>query len=225
MMPGSAIFSSNDRKAPGRTGGACAAPETHDEEKAEQIPGLHVSQRKIPSILGEKSMDLIIADMIPASRIHYPVIFARLLGAIVFGALIGFEREARDRPAGFRTHILISLAAALFAIISIEAVHMPGFADDEQVRIDPLRVIEAVTAGVAFLAAGMIVFARGRVHGLTTGAGMWLSGAIGLAMGFGYWPIAFFTTLAAICVLFAFGKLEQRFGFNSGQRIDRDDHQ
>ena len=158
-------------------------------------------------------MDLIIADIIPESRIHYPVIFARLFGAIVFGGLIGFEREARDRPAGFRTHILISLAAALFAIISIEAVHMPGFTD-EQVRIDPLRVIEAVTAGVAFLAAGMIVFARGRVHGLTTGAGM----------GFGYWPIAFFTTIVAICVLFAFGKLEQRFGFNSGQRVDRDEH-
>jgi len=170
-------------------------------------------------------MDLIVADMIPASRIHYPIIFARLLGAIVFGGLIGFEREARDRPAGFRTHILISLAAALFAIISIEAVHMPGFADDEQVRIDPLRVIEAVTAGVAFLAAGMIVFARGRVHGLTTGAGMWLSGAIGLAMGFGYWPIAFFTTLAAICVLFAFGKLEHRFGYNSARRADRDKEQ
>lgn len=87
---------------------------------------------------------------------------------------------------------------------------MPGIADDQQVRIDPLRVIEAVTAGVAFLAAGMIVFARGRVKGLTTGAGMWLSGAIGLAMGFGYWPIAFFATVAAVCVLYAFGKMEKR---------------
>ncbi|MGO7565289.1 MgtC/SapB family protein, partial [Rhizobium johnstonii] len=57
-------------------------------------------------------MDLIIADIIPESRIHYPVIFARLFGSIVFGGLIVFEREARDRPAGFRTHILISLAAA-----------------------------------------------------------------------------------------------------------------
>lgn len=156
-------------------------------------------------------MDLVLADIFPESRIHYPVIFARLTGAIILGGLIGFEREARDHPAGFRTHILISLAAALFAIISIEAVHMPGFADDQQVRIDPLRVIEAVTAGVAFLAAGMIVFARGRVKGLTTGAGMWLSGAIGLSMGFGYWPVAFFATIAAVCVLYAFGKMERHF--------------
>lgn len=165
-------------------------------------------------------MDLILADIFPESRIHYPVIFARLTGAIVLGGLIGFEREARDHPAGFRTHILISLAAALFAIISIEAVHMPGFADDQQVRIDPLRVIEAVTAGVAFLAAGMIVFAKGRVKGLTTGAGMWLSGAIGLAMGFGYWPIAFFATVVAVCVLYAFGKLERHFASTAGNKPD-----
>ncbi|TCL69674.1 MgtC/SapB family protein [Rhizobium sp. BK251] len=155
-------------------------------------------------------MDLILADMFPESRIHYPVIFARLVGAVVLGGLIGLEREARNRAAGFRTHILVCLAAALFGIISIEAVHMSGFANDQQVRIDPLRVIEAVTAGVAFLAAGMIVFAKGEVKGLTTGAGMWLSGAIGLAMGFGYWPIAVFATVSAVLVLFAFGRLEDR---------------
>jgi putative Mg2+ transporter-C (MgtC) family protein len=154
-------------------------------------------------------MDLVFADMFPPSRIHYPVIFARLVGAIILGGIIGFEREARDHPAGLRTHILVSLAAAVFGIIAIEAVQMPGLANDQQVRIDPLRVIEAVTAGVAFLAAGMIVFSRGKVRGLTTGAGMWLSGAIGLAMGFGYWPVAFFATAAALCVLFALGKIEQ----------------
>jgi putative Mg2+ transporter-C (MgtC) family protein len=223
MMLDPPIFPSNGMQASAPIGEASVAAETREGKKLNKSRAHTLASEKFRMFWG-KSMDLIIADMIPASRIHYPVIFARLIGAILFGGLIGFEREARDRPAGFRTHILISLAAALFAIISIEAVHMPGFADDEQVRIDPLRVIEAVTAGVAFLAAGMIVFARGRVHGLTTGAGMWLSGAIGLAMGFGYWPIAFFTTIAAICVLFAFGKLEQRFGYNSGQRVDRDEH-
>ncbi len=168
-------------------------------------------------------MDLILADMFPEARLHYPVIFARLIGAIALGGLIGFEREARDRPAGFRTHVLISLAAALFAIISIEAVHMPAFANDEQVRIDPLRVIEAVTAGVAFLAAGMIVFAKGRVKGLTTGAGMWLSGAIGLAMGFGYWPVASFATIAAVIVLYIFQKFETPHDKTAGARAEEDE--
>ncbi len=168
-------------------------------------------------------MDIVFADMFPESRIHYPVIFARLIGAIVLGGIIGFEREAQNHAAGLRTHILVSLAAALFGIISIESVHMPGFANDQQVRIDPLRVIEAVTAGVAFLAAGMIVFSRGRVKGLTTGAGMWLSGAIGLAIGFGYWPVAFFATAAAVCVLFALGKMEQRLEGNSAKQPPPED--
>lgn len=164
-------------------------------------------------------MDLVFADMFPPSRIQYPVIFARLIGAIILGGIIGFEREARDHPAGLRTHILVSLAAALFGIIAIESVNIPGFANDQQVRIDPLRVIEAVTAGVAFLAAGMIVFSRGRVKGLTTGAGMWLAGAIGLAMGFGYWPIAFFATAAAVSVLFALGVIERRLEHGKQEQL------
>ena len=145
-------------------------------------------------------MDLIIADLYHDTQTPHPVIFARLAGAILMGGLIGWEREKHDRPAGLRTHILVCLAAALFAIISIESVHMAGFSD-EQVRIDPLRVIEAVTAGVAFLAAGTIVHARGKVNGITTGAGMWMAGGIGLAMGFGHWFIALFATAACLAVL------------------------
>jgi putative Mg2+ transporter-C (MgtC) family protein len=152
-------------------------------------------------------MDQIIADIFPVTQIPYSVIIARFCGAIFFGGLIGFEREARDKAAGLRTHILISLASAVFAIISIESVHMPGLSD-EQVRIDPLRVVEAVTAGVAFLAAGTIVLSRGEVRGLTTGAGMWLAGAIGLALGFGHWLIAIFALTAGLTVLYAVGRLQ-----------------
>lgn len=155
-------------------------------------------------------MDQIFADMFPSTQIPYPVIVARFCGAIFFGGLIGFEREAQDKAAGLRTHILISLAAAVFAIISIESVHMPGLSDD-QVRIDPLRVVEAVTAGVAFLAAGTIVLSGGQVRGLTTGAGMWLAGAIGLALGFGHWLIAAFALAAGLTVLYAVAKVQETF--------------
>ncbi|MDX3925471.1 MAG: MgtC/SapB family protein [Shinella sp.] len=153
-------------------------------------------------------MEHVLADLFPDTEIPYSVITARLAGAIVLGAMIGVEREYRDRPAGLRTHILVSLSAAVFAILSVESVHMAGFSG-EQVRIDPLRVIEAVTSGVAFLAAGMIVFSRGRVKGLTTGAGMWLSGAVGLALGLGHWPIAVFATLSCVVVLYVLGRLEK----------------
>lgn len=151
-------------------------------------------------------MEQIIADFFPETEVPYPVMLARMLGAILLGAVLGAEREYRSRPAGLRTHILVSLSACVFSLLSIESVHMAGFSD-EQVRIDPLRVIEAVTSGVAFLAAGMIVFSRGEVKGLTTGAGMWLAGAVGLSVGLGYWFVAAFATAACFVVLFILGRL------------------
>ena len=122
--------------------------------------------------------------------------------------MIGAEREWKQRPAGLRTHMLVCLAAALIALLTIEITHVPYF-QDEAIRVDPIRLIEAVTAGVAFLAAGMIFFAKGEVHGLTTGAGMWLAGAVGLACGLGFWQIALFTTGLAVIVLLALGRLAQ----------------
>lgn len=110
------------------------------------------------------------------------------------------EREWRNRPAGLRTHILICLATAMIAILTIEITHVDVFAGQE-IRIDPIRLVEATTAGVAFLAAGLIFFAKGEVQGLTTGAGMWLAGAIGLAVGLGFWQIALLGTVLAVVVL------------------------
>lgn len=153
------------------------------------------------------AMQDVLNDLFPDTELSGPVIVARILGAAVVGAMVGVEREYRDHPAGLRTHILVSLAAAVFAIISVEAVHLPAFTG-EQVRIDPLRVVEAVTSGVAFLAAGMIVFSRGEVRNLTTGAGMWLSGAAGLSVGLGYWFIAMLAGIVCLAVLSVLGRLE-----------------
>lgn len=130
----------------------------------------------------------------------FSVIVARLALAAFFGAAVGFEREWRNQPAGLRTHTLVALAASVFAILGIEIVHTAQFGD-QGTRHDPLRLIEAVTAGVAFLAAGTIIFSRGQVKGLTTGAGLWLAGAIGLAAGLGFWQIAGLATLLAVLIL------------------------
>lgn len=130
----------------------------------------------------------------------FSVIAGRLLLAAALGSVVGMEREWRDRPAGLRTHILICLATAAIAILTIEITHVDVFAGQE-IRIDPIRLVEATTAGVAFLAAGLIFFAKGEVHGLTTGAGMWLAGAIGLAVGLGFWQIAVLATVLALIVL------------------------
>jgi putative Mg2+ transporter-C (MgtC) family protein len=138
--------------------------------------------------------------------LSFPAIAARLLLAAVLGGAIGFEREWRNRPAGLRTHILICVAAAMIGILTIEIAHAPAFAR-EGATADPIRAVEAVTAGVAFLAAGTILFARGEVQGLTTGAGMWLAGAVGLSCGLGLWQIAAFGTLLALVVLWALASL------------------
>lgn len=148
----------------------------------------------------------------------FPVIVARLLLATLFGAAIGFEREWRNRPAGLRTHILVCVAAAVFAVLTIEIVHAPMFVKDTA-RFDPIRVIEAVTAGVAFLAAGVVIFTRGELHGLTTGAGMWLAGAIGVACGLGLWQVALFATVLALIVLSLLQVFERKAGMTGNHRL------
>lgn len=103
--------------------------------------------------------------------------------------------------------MLVCLASATFAVVAIEIISMPIFAD-RQVQSDPVRLVEAITAGVAFLAAGFIIFKRGHVHGLTTGAGMWLAAAVGLAAGLGLWAIAVLSCLFGAVVLALLRRLE-----------------
>ncbi len=132
------------------------------------------------------------------SELGIDVIAFRLIAAVLLGGVIGFDREYLARPAGMRTHILVALAAATFAVLTLELAER---ADGAGTQSDPIRIIEAVTAGVAFLAAGSIIFARGQVQGLTTGASLWLSGAIGVACGIGYYFIAILATIFAAFVL------------------------
>lgn len=155
-----------------------------------------------------------------ATWLSFPVIAARLFVAAIFGAAIGMEREWRNQPAGLRTHILISVATAAIAVLTIEITHSGDF-DRGEIRMDPLRLIEATTAGIAFLAAGMIIFAQGRVHGLTTGAGMWLTGAVGMCVGLGYWQIGLFATVIAVIVLSVLQLAESREPDRSGETPDR----
>jgi putative Mg2+ transporter-C (MgtC) family protein len=151
--------------------------------------------------------------------LSFPVIAARLLFAALLGALIGFEREWRSRPAGLRTHILICVAAATVGILTVEIPHSTAFVGRD-VQVDPLRAVEAVTAGVAFLAAGSILFTRGTVQGLTTGAGMWLAGAVGLSSGFGLWQIAALGALLSLVVMGLLQTLEVKLGIGADKTGD-----
>ena len=145
------------------------------------------------------------ADPFPV--IAWETALARILLAALLGGAVGWEREAREKPAGLRTHMLISLAACLFTLLGLEMVEYHKQAGDH-VRIDPMRVIEAVTAGVAFLAAGSIITSRGSVKGLTTGASMWMVGAVGVACGLGEVMLAVSAVVITIVVLWIIGRLE-----------------
>jgi len=126
---------------------------------------------------------------------------SRLFAALAGGFLIGLDREWRDKPAGLRTHMLVSLAAALFTLVAFEIHGDIAGAEPGNAVSDPLRLIEAVTAGVAFLAAGNIIRHESGVEGLTTGAGLWLAGAVGLSCGRGHFGIAALSVLLAIIVM------------------------
>lgn len=130
----------------------------------------------------------------------WQVALVRLVAAAILGAIVGFEREVRGKAAGMRTHILVALAACLFTLTAQDLIALEA-ETAEDFRIDPLRLIEAITSGVAFLGAGTIIVARARVRGLTTAAGMWLAGAVGLCAGVGNLGLAAMTTALAVLIL------------------------
>ena len=149
--------------------------------------------------------DAFLADFSnPLPTIAWQTALARMLVAALMGGIIGFERETHEKPAGLRTHMMICLAACLFALLGAELMELPT-ERAENIRADPMRLIEAVTAGVAFLAAGSIITSGGSVRGLTTGASMWMSGAIGVACGIGELALAFFALAITIIVLLILG--------------------
>lgn len=142
----------------------------------------------------------------PFGHVAWQAAALRLVMAALFGALIGWERESQDKSAGLRTHMMVSVAAAVFTLIAFDLMTISA-SEDDTLRTDPLRLIEAVTSGVAFLAAGVIFMGGGRPRGLTTGAGLWLSGAIGLACGTGNIVLAAMATGLALVILWLLRKL------------------
>ena len=130
----------------------------------------------------------------------------RVLLAAVLGGFVGFEREFRDQPAGFRTHILVSLGAALFTMAG--AYGVSGFVGSGSVSFDPTRIAAQVVTGIGFLGAGAILRYGVTVRGLTTAAALWVTAAVGVAVGLGYYAGAVVTSAATVVSLFGLKQLE-----------------
>ncbi|PVM81030.1 MgtC/SapB family protein [Caulobacter radicis] len=126
-----------------------------------------------------------------------------VLGALMAGAVVGFEREYRSRPAGLRTHMLVSLASALLMLAAVHQLKWMGDTPLETVRIDPVRMAHGVLTGVGFLCGGVIFQQGVSVHGLTTAASLWITAALGMLFGMALYDLAIAGTVLSVVVLSA----------------------
>lgn len=143
-------------------------------------------------------------------NLTYGEIILRLLISGLIGAVIGYEREASGRPAGFRTNMLVGVGSCLMMVISIQI----GLQYDGS---DPSRIAAQVVSGVGFLGAGTIMVKGGDVKGLTTAATLWVNAGIGMAIGAGLYFAGIATGVIVLLALIVFGRL------NFIQELDDDD--
>jgi len=140
-------------------------------------------------------------DLAAIPTLHWSHVLLRLGVAAALGGAIGLERELRDREAGLRTHMLVSMGAALFTIVSAYGFHEFLVNGGNLVRTDPTRIAAQVVSGVGFLGAGAIIRQGFSIRGLTTAATLWVVAAIGMAAGAGYYSAATITTAVALVSL------------------------
>lgn len=129
----------------------------------------------------------------------------RLILAFIFGSVLGYEREKRRGGAGLRTHILVCMGSALIMLTSLHLYDMY----QGKASVDPGRIAAGVVTGIGFLGAGTIIRSKEGVKGLTTAASIWISAAIGLAVGCGYISAALITTVITYLSLSYLKKVEQ----------------
>lgn len=130
-------------------------------------------------------------------------IIIKLVVSVVLGGLVGWQREALDRPAGFRTHVLVCMGSTVYMLVSTSFMEWP--------RGDPARVASNVATGIGFLGAGTIIRHGNVIRGLTTAASVWTVAGIGLAVGLGgkYYLLAVVATLLVLATLSVFRKIEE----------------
>ena len=130
--------------------------------------------------------------------------FPRLFVSLLCGAMIGIERELKGKSAGLRTCILICLGSTIFSSIA-------QIIFDQNSTGDPTRIAAQIVSGIGFLGGGVIVHSQGSVYGITTAATIWLTAAIGVAIGMEFYPVAIFTSFLCVSVLVGVRLIEERF--------------
>jgi putative Mg2+ transporter-C (MgtC) family protein len=138
------------------------------------------------------------------------IIIGRVAGALAVGAMIGFERTFHGRPAGFRTHALVCIASAILMIVTVYQNQWMTLVEHDAIRTDPTRMAQGIMTGIGFLRAGVIFKEGLTVRGLTTAASIWVTAAIGILVGIGFWFAAIVGAVATLVVLALFRWIEAR---------------
>src|SRR3954451_19085263 len=137
-------------------------------------------------------------------------VISRIAVALLIGGIIGLERTFHGRPAGFRTHSLVSVASALLMLVTVYQSDWMTATPLEAIRTDPTRMAQGIMTGIGFLGAGVIFKEGLTVRGLTTAASIWVTAAIGILGGIGFWFAALVGAVATLMVLALFRVIEAR---------------
>jgi putative Mg2+ transporter-C (MgtC) family protein len=137
-------------------------------------------------------------------------ILVRLLISLILSGLLGWEREQSGKAAGLRTHMLVGMGATLFVVLG-ELFVFRFQTYNQNMQFDPIRIVEAVVAGVSFLGAGTIFLShtRDRIRGLTTAASIWITAAVGMIVGVERYWVAVGSTLLIFVVLHLLNRLDR----------------
>jgi putative Mg2+ transporter-C (MgtC) family protein len=138
------------------------------------------------------------------------VMTARILGAMLIGAVVGLERSFHGRPAGFRTHALVCVASALLMLVTVYQNEWMTQVAADAIRTDPTRMAQGIMTGIGFLGAGVIFKEGLTVRGLTTAASIWMTASIGILVGIGFWFAALLGTMATLVILSVFRFVESK---------------
>ncbi len=134
----------------------------------------------------------------------------RLVISLIAGGIIGLERSYNGRPAGFRTHSLVCMSSSMLMLLTVYQWTLLADAPLETIRVDPTRMAQGIMTGIGFLGAGVIMKERNSIRGLTTSASIWVTAAIGILIGMGFYIPALAATILAVGTLSIFRKLERR---------------
>ena len=140
---------------------------------------------------------------------YFEILF-RIVAALLAGGLIGLERSHRGRPAGFRTHALVCLASSLLVLVTVYEQHWIPKTTIANVVLDPTRMAQGIMTGIGFVGAGAIIKEGFTVRGLTTAASIWVTSALGILTGIGFYFAAFVGTVFVLGTLSAFRWIEAK---------------